>query len=66
MENNELELKALYYKALDCYKKKDDESREEGYLFLQEAAAKGSADAMKLIGVLMSAPASSSPAMTID
>lgn len=53
MENNELELKALYYKALDCYKKKDDESREEGYLFLQEAAAKGSADAMKLIGVLM-------------
>lgn len=52
MENYELERMALYYKALDCYKRKDPESHDEGFLFLQEAAEKGSSDAMKLIGVL--------------
>ena len=52
MENNELERMALYYKALDCYKRRDPESHDEGFLFLQEAAEKGSSDAMKLIGVL--------------
>lgn len=52
MINEELELKALYYKAIEDYRQSTDAAHEEGLYFLKEAALKGSAEAEKMLGIL--------------
>ncbi|MBO6159483.1 MAG: SEL1-like repeat protein [Firmicutes bacterium] len=52
MEHSELELKALYYKARECYRRPGPEAHDEGLMFLKEAAEGGSVEAMKLLGIL--------------
>lgn len=52
MDHTALEVSALYYKALDCYEKNTPESRDEGYMFLRQAAQQGMPEAMKLLGTL--------------
>jgi|GEM_PF-3871443 len=52
MDNQQLELRAAYYKALECYKRDDELSHDEGFYFLRTAAEGGVAEAMKYLGVL--------------
>lgn len=52
MENTQLELQALYHKAMECYQQTDEEKHEEGLQFLKDAAEKGMADACKLLGII--------------
>lgn len=52
MENQSLELQALYHKAMECYRLPSSEKHEEGLIFLREAAEKGMSEACKLLGIL--------------
>lgn len=50
MENEELEMLALYHKARECYQHKGEQ--EEAFLFLRAAAEKNMVDACKLLGIV--------------
>ena len=52
MDNNELELRALYYKAIEDYRCKEDDKHDEGFMFLSQAAERGMVEACKLLGIL--------------
>lgn len=52
MDNNELELRALYYKAIEDYRCKEEDKHDEGFMFLSQAAERGMIEACKLLGIL--------------
>lgn len=52
MENTQLELQALYHKALECYQQPEAEMHDEAFQFLKEAAEKGMPEACKLLGIV--------------
>ncbi|MCF0135341.1 MAG: sel1 repeat family protein [Lachnospiraceae bacterium] len=52
MDQYELERKALYYKATQCYRRRDNQSHEEGLYYLEQASSLGSPEAYKLLGIL--------------
>ncbi len=52
MENTQLELQALYHKAMECYQQKEEDKHDEGLQFLKSAAEKGMPEACKLLGII--------------
>ncbi len=52
MDNTELELRALYYKAIEDYRCKEEDKHDEGFMFLSQAAERGMVEACKLLGIL--------------
>lgn len=52
MENTQLELQALYHKAMECYQQNEEDKHDEGLQFLKSAAEKGMPEACKLLGII--------------